>query len=95
MSVFDENIITEEYLRSRGFKPYYSTDRCCDYYGRTILEKKGESNFYLPKAFIHYYPKNLSMTIEKKQGDFWIESFYHNLTNTIDLEMIMENIMKL
>ena len=88
MSVFDENIITEEYLRSIGFKLYYSTDHCCDYYGKTILEK-GESNLYLPKAFIYYYPKKLSMTIEKKQGDFWSDSFYPNLTNTIDLEMIM------
>lgn len=88
MSVFDENIITEEYLKSRGFKPYYSTDRCCDYYCRTILEK-GESYLYLPTAFIYYYPKNSSMSIEKKQGDFWSESFYYNLTNTIDLEMII------
>lgn len=92
MSVFDENIITEEYLEQSGF-------RCGGViYTKTFKNKSGE------RVDVTYYIKDSYFSSNRKKSDIivntrlipplgsnniWREEIYYKITDTIEFEKII------
>ena len=98
MSVFDENIITEEYLISSGFQSHIAIPNC--YYKK--LQKLIPITFFfyplLHKMYVKLpeegkyekYEDNLKFNYTNYDKE-WGEHEYQNLINTIDFEAILNS----
>lgn len=92
MSVFDENIITEDYLRSRGFKKNktdYTNGELTPYYTLCILDTGPITflaNYYVGTTNSHY---KSDLKLYWYDGEEFKEVIYESIIDTIELETIL------
>ena len=92
MSLFDGNVITEEYLEQSGF-------RCCGtIYTKTFKNKFGERvdvTYYIKDSYFSSNRKksdivvNTRLTSPLGSNNIWREEIYRKITDTIEFEKII------